>query len=139
MLNSPAMTGHLREKARGAVFITFSGNCRRALRFYQSCFGGKLHFDAFDKKLQGFSEVPVVSGSLVSESITIYGSDLVHTEGRKLGNYIAIFLPCKSTHDRNALIGMLSVGKDDPPLNTSADQQLVEITDAFDVRWILGV
>lgn len=122
-----------------AVFITFSGNCKQALSFYQSCFGGLLQFETFGKELNGYTEMPVVSGSLVSDSIIIYGSDLVHNEGRKLGNYISIFMGCKNTSYRKALIEKLGPDKMDFSVNGYASQKLVEITDAFGVRWILGI
>src|SRR5690606_39451497 len=35
-----------------AVFITFSGNCKKALTHYQSCFGGDLQFELFGKTLR---------------------------------------------------------------------------------------
>lgn len=122
-----------------AVFITFSGNCRNALTFYQTCFGGTLQFETFENELQGYTEIPVVVGSLVSDSIIIHGSDLVHSEGRILGNYMAIFLPCKNTVDRQVLIGKLKLSKKGLFAKKYDDQQLVEVTDAFDVRWVLGV
>lgn len=125
-----------RGKYVSAIFITFSGNCRKALTYYQTCFGGTLQFETFEKELEGYTERPVVSGSLVSDSVIIYGSDLVPNEGRTLGNYLSVFLHCKNTDDRQALIEKLRCNKqhlfgDDP--------KLVEVTDAFDVRWVLGV
>ena len=124
------------DKLISAIFITFSGNCKKALSFYQTCFGGLLYFETFEKELYGYTEMPVISGSLVSDRIIIHGSDLVHNEGRKLGNYISIFLHCKNTYDRNELIERLVFDKK----NLSYDnQKLIEVTDAFDVRWILGI
>lgn len=38
-------------KVTSAIFITFSGNCIKALKFYQSCFGGTLRFETFEKEL----------------------------------------------------------------------------------------
>src|SRR5690606_38698354 len=120
-----------------AIFITFSGNCRKALTFYQTCFGGILQFETFEKELQGYTEKPVVSGSLVSDRIIIHGSDLVHNEGRTLGNYISIFLPSKNTDHRRTLIEKLELTKKDLVVRNDDNQKLVEVTDAFDVRWIL--
>lgn len=126
-------------KSTSGIFITFSGDCKKALTFYQTCFGGTLHFETFDKGLQGYTEMPVISGSLVSDSIVIHGSDLVHDEGRKVGNHLSIFLPCKNADDRKELIGKLR----SIPRNLSAgndeEQKLIEITDAFDVRWMLSI
>ncbi len=139
------------DKLISAVFITFSGNCKKALSFYQTCFGGLLQFEIFEKEIQGYTEMPVVSGSLISDRIIIHGSDLVHNEGRKLGNYMSIFLQCKNTNERKELIEAIMIM---PPTNNNGsthdsfiatksklytDQKLIEITDAFDVRWILGI
>lgn len=131
------MTEYDTDKLTSAVFITFSGNCKRALTFYQSCFGGTLQFETLE--LQGYPEIPVVSGSLVSDSIIIHGSDLVHNEGRKLGNYISIFLQCENTNERTELIEKLGFNRKNPFPRNYDDQKLIEVTDAFDVRWILGV
>ncbi len=139
MLNSVAMNTPNHGKFVSAIFITFSGNCRKALTYYQTCFGGALQFETFEKELAGYTEMPVVSGSLVSDSIVIHGSDLVHDEGRTLGNYMSIFLHCKNTDDRQALTEKLEFNKEHLFASRNADQKLVEVTDAFDVRWVLGV
>lgn len=124
---------------KSAIFITFSGNCKKALTFYQKCFGGLLQFETFEEELEGYTELPVISGSLVSERIIIQGSDLVHNEGRKLGNYISIFLYCKNRNDRNELLKKLKFGHYNCLQNNYNDQKLIEVTDAFEVRWILSI
>lgn len=127
------------DNLKSAIFITFSGNCKKALHFYQTCFGGLLQFETFEGKIQGYTELPVVSGSLVTDRLIILGSDLVHNEGRKLGNYMSIFLPCKNTDDRSGLVKKLGFDQKQVTTNQDDDQKLIEVTDAFDVRWILGV
>ncbi len=139
MLNLSAMLDPNRSKFVSAIFITFSGNCRRALTYYQTCFGGTLQFETFEKELEGYSEIPVVSGYLVSDSVVIYGSDLVHNEGRILGNYLSIFLHCKNMDDRQALIEKLRSEKENILVKNGDADKLVEVTDVFDVRWVLGV
>ncbi len=127
------------DKLTNGVFITFSGNCKKALTFYQACFGGTLHFETFDEELLGYTEKPVISGSLVSDNIVIHGSDLVHNEGRKIGNYLSIFLPCKNAGDRKVLIEKLGSDRRGLAARNYQEQSLIEVTDAFDVRWMLGV
>jgi len=139
MLNSSVRTAPDHRKFVSAVFLTFSGNCREALTFYQTCFGGALQFKSFEKQLDGYGAMPVVSGSLVAESIVIHGSDLVHNEGRILGNYMAIFIHCTDTYVRKKLAEKLEFGKNDSLIRNYDDDQLIEIIDAFDVRWILYV
>ncbi len=121
-----------------AVFITFSGNCKKALTFYQSCFGGVLRVKSFENELPANKEI-VVSGSLLADGITIHGSDLVHNEGRKLGNYISIFLGCKDRDERRGLIEKLMGDEKKPFDGNYDDQKLIELTDPFDVRWVLGI
>lgn len=121
-----------------AIFLTFSGNCKEALTFYQSCFGGTMQFQTFDKEVQGYIEIPVVSGSLFADNIIIHGSDLMHDEGRILGNYMAIFIQCRSTQVRKELVEKLEFSKKESYAR-SYDENLIEITDAFDIRWVLYV
>lgn len=116
-----------------SVFITFSGNCRKALRFYQNCFGGELTFKVFEKEVEGYPERPVVNGVLVADRITIHGSDLVHNEGRTVGNYISILLHCEDEKDRKRLIDKLSNNK----INIQEHQELIEVVDIFSIRWML--
>src|SRR6478609_8817285 len=91
---------HLNKKITNSFFITFSVDCKKALITYQDCFGGDLYFDAFEKSISGIQELPIVSGSLVSEMVTIYGSDLVHDEGRKVGNFMSIYIHCEDFQER---------------------------------------
>lgn len=126
------------ETYTSAIFLTFSGNCKKALTFYQSCFGGKLQFDLFEQQLPGFTEMPVIRGSLVSEKLIIHASDLVHNEGRRVGNNIALFLPCKDAEDRLALVNKLTLNR------SLIDQDdlylpLLEVIDAYEVRWMLAI
>lgn len=122
----------------GAVFITFPGNCKKALTFYQSCFGGIVKLESFENGLLHFNEL-VVSGSLLSEKIIIHGSDLVHNEGRKLGNSMAIFFGCNNPIERKELVTKLRKDKENFIDKNYDNQNLIELTDAFDVRWVLGV
>lgn len=130
---------HTPFKAVSAVFITFSGNCKQALKFYQTCFGGALQFDVFENQLPGFSSHPVVNGCLHSEKVAIYGSDLVQDEGRKLGNHMAIYLQCRNQEERNVLVNKLELGKANRSVKLVEQPNLIEITDVFGVRWILGI
>lgn len=106
---------------------------------YQKCFGGILHLETFDEQLEGYPEKPVIIGSLISESIIIHGTDLVQDEGRKIGNYLSVFLSCKDAEYRNTLITKLKPATRGPNEINEENQQLIEVTDAFDVRWVLGV
>src|SRR5690606_30166236 len=133
------MIDALQGKRVSAVFITFSGNCRKALTFYQACFGGTLHLDTFEGELIGYADKPVVCGSLASDRIVIWGSDLVHDEGRTLGNYMSIFLQCETPGDRRVLIDKLTAANAKPTIGENNEDALMELVDAFDVPWVLDI
>ncbi|HEX8269615.1 MAG TPA: hypothetical protein VF581_06955 [Flavobacterium sp.] len=118
---------------KSGFFITFSGNCREALEFYQKCFGGRLQIQAFDISIE---RPVVVLGSLVSENITIHGSDLRHDEGRIAGNHLAVFMHCENVDERKALMENLVSGSS---ISEDKDLKLIEFVDSFDVRWVLAV
>lgn len=127
------------DKFVSAIFLTFSGNCKEALTFYQACFGGVLQFETLEKELKGYTVSPVVSGSLVADKIIIHGSDLVPDEGRILGNYMAICMHCTDTEARKALIEKLQFNQPDFSSSNDIEEKLIEIVDVYDVRWILYV
>lgn len=127
------------ELLKSGVFITFSGNCREALTFYQNCFGGILHFEMFDSMPGENPDLPVVSASLTSQSIVIHGSDMVYDEGRKTGNHVAVFLMCRNTSERMILVNKLTARPNPVPVAGNEQDKLMEVTDVFDVRWILAV
>lgn len=132
------MTEPTQAQTNCGVFITFAGNCKEALTFYQSCFGGQLQFETLKEAFEEFEVLPVVSGSLTASCINIYGSDLVHNEGRKVGNYMAILLCFNSVDDRQQLLKKLQPSRKDF-FATDYSQKLIEITDAYGVRWMLSV
>lgn len=129
----------LNKKIKSAFFITFSGDCKKALALYQSCFGGELYCNILGESLSGIAESPVVNGSLVSESIVIYGSDLVHNEGRRTGNFMSIYIHCENHVERQEYLNKLDNRQIDYSSADYLGQKLIEITDSFEVRWVFGI
>lgn len=127
-----------RESIKSAFFITFRGDCKKALTLYQTCFGGKLYFDTFDEPIAEIHETPVISGFLIADKLTIYGSDLVHNEGRRMGNNMAIFVYCNNKKERLDYLKKLD-NRLPHHSKKYPNQKLIEIVDAFDVRWVFGI
>lgn len=105
---------------------------------YHACFGGELHIETFEQQLVGFTEKPVVRAVLYSPKLMIQGSDLVHNEGRRVGNYMAILVTCSDHQERSSYVEQL-LGKTQPTSSMDATQPLLEIVDRFDVRWVFSV
>lgn len=120
------------------IFITFSGNCREAFAAYQTCFGGDLFVKLFDQPIEGFSDSPVIRATLYSDKIVLHGSDLVHNEGKRVGNNMAVLVNCTCNDERLVYLQQLQ-NKNDAPLSIDEDQPMIEITDRFDVRWIFSL
>jgi PhnB protein len=139
MLKTNSMVLPGKDRVSSGIFITFTGNCKRALTFYQTCFGGELYFETFPSYLPGYTYKPIISGSLISGRISIHGSDLPHEEGRTVGNYLSVFLRCKSPDDRARLLRKLNSFDTSSSLHFDEEQKLIELRDTFDVTWILGI
>ena len=61
-------------------YITFAGNAREALNFYQSVFGGKVEISTFgDFNVPDAPVDGVMHGALTTDEFAIYGSDTMAT------------------------------------------------------------
>ena len=107
--------------------------------FYQRCFGGIVQFEEFEEDLGVYLETPVIIGSLISERIILFGSDLIHDEGRKVGNHLSIFLPCKNVEERTTVLNLLTPYEKCLADQDYPEQRLVEVTDFYNVSWVLGL
>lgn len=116
-------------------FITFNGNCREAMTFYQSCFGGELHFSCLGEAPGGHGfptemQQLVVHATLRSEHIQLYASDLAGEDGLQSGNQVSLFCPAAP----DGLIQRLS--SEGKTIDQSGSWATV--TDKFGVMWIFS-
>ena len=83
------------------AYLTFNGNCREAMFFYQQCFGGELSVqtvgespdaDNLPKRMKQY----VLQATLMSNGITLMATDMVGDGGFSRGNAIAMMLHCDS-------------------------------------------
>jgi PhnB protein len=127
-------------------FLTFNGNCKEAMRFYHSCFGGKLRFTylgeaPFGRDLPEDMQTLVVQASLVSEHISLFASDMSSNEGLYAGNSISLLISMKRDEQLKTIFSRLSrKGEVTGPL--SQDIQTGEwatLTDKYSVQWIFEI
>ena len=76
-------------------YLTFNGNCREAMKFYQKCLGGKLYFQTTggsprSGKMPAKMKKAIIHASLTAESFVLTGSDMVEEQGLIKGNAIAL-------------------------------------------------
>jgi len=82
------------------TYLTFNGNCREAMEFYQGCLGGELNVQTvgqtpgsydFPEGIKNF----VVHASLKKDNMVLMGTDLRDEELLR-GNSVSILLNCDS-------------------------------------------
>lgn len=82
-------------------YITFNGNCREAMTFYQDCLGGEIAFQTIgesplaDQMPKEMKEC-ILHSTLTTESFIIIGSDITPETGLVKGNAISLMLNCTS-------------------------------------------
>src|SRR5690242_8141638 len=90
------------------VFLTFSGQCRQALQYYQQCFGGELIMQTLGEAY-GCSMIDsrirdvIICATLTNDYFKIAASDLPADSGIVIGNNISIMIECGTSSERNRL------------------------------------
>lgn len=127
------------------AYLTFSGNCREAMTFYQQCIGGTLH-------LQTIGETPlaaqmpdqmkncILHATLKNGSLLLMGSDMVHENGLKRGNAVSLCLVCSSEDELRTCYAQLSEnGTATHPVETTFWGALLGgLTDRYGNTWLLN-
>lgn len=126
-------------------FLTFNGNCKEAMRFYQSCFGGELHFTYLGDTPGGRqfpSEIRrlVLHASLVSEHVRLFASDLGGEEGVASGNSISLWISITAPEQLQSVFLKLAMeGEVTAPLSPEILKgQWATLTDRYAVQWIFS-
>lgn len=124
--------------------MTFSGNCREAMNFYQQCLGGELVFQTIGDSPMA-AQMPsemrpyILHSTLSNGDILLMGSDMVPEGGLKTGNAVSLMLNCKSAEEIKQLYQKLSEGGE----GTHALEETFwgalfgDLTDRYGNHWIL--
>ncbi len=127
-----------------SAYLSFKGQCREAMHFYQSCLGGDL-------SIQSVGESPVAAqcpesihhqvmhSSLTSGGILLLGSDMEHPRYPiHKGNQIGLCIQCSSEEEIHRFFTKLSAeGKIIEPIQKQFWGALFgELEDRFGTRWM---
>ncbi len=125
-------------------YLTFRGNCREAMSFYQSCFGGALSIQTVEespiaKHLPKELKDYVLQSTLCNEGLSMQGSDMVAEEGLFHGNRISLSIESNNIQEIKSLYQKLSEGgtQNEPLTYNYWGILLGEVTDKFGTRWML--
>ncbi|MCE7864300.1 MAG: VOC family protein [Bacteroidetes bacterium CHB5] len=129
-----------------SAYLTFNGNCRQAMTFYQKCLGGKLTFQTVSKTPGAHALPPkarrsILQATLRKDDLVLVGTDMVGDLGLLKGNAVSMLLHCKTKHNARRIYDRLSKdGRKTQPLTVNFfDVLMGSITDKYGYHWILTV
>jgi PhnB protein len=125
------------------TYLTFNGNCREAMNFYQECLGGELFFQTVGEspmadKMPSKMKESILHSTLTSGDVRIQASDMGN-DGLIKGNNVSLMLNCSSENEiRTTYEKLASGGETTHPLEDTFWGSLFGgLTDKFEIRWIL--
>lgn len=125
-------------------YLTFSGNCREAMTFYRSCFGGDLTVQTVGEsplaeKLPKQMKDCVLHATLTKDDLVLMGSDMVPDTGLIKGNAVSLSLNCRSEDEIKTFYSKLAEGgkADHPVEHTFWGALFGDLTDKYGNHWLL--
>lgn len=126
------------------AYLTFNGNCREAMNFYQECFGGELYLQTIGEspladKMPPDMKDGILHANLRSEALVLLASDMVSEKGFLIGNNVSLMLECASETEIRAAYEKLAAGGNatHPIENTFWGALFGGLTDQFGNNWLL--
>ncbi len=126
-------------------YLSFGGNCRQAMKFYQSCLGGELSFQyvgdtPLAAKMPARMKKCILQAILRSDTLTLFGSDMVADSGLIQGNSISLLLNCRTqTEIRTCYKNLSQSGRQTHPLKQTYSGAIFGgLTDRFGNHWLLS-
>jgi PhnB protein len=126
-------------------YLTFEGNCREAMTFYQECLGGKLFFQTIGDSPLG-SRLPdeikkyILNATLINGKLTIVASDMVPESGLLKGNSVSLLLCCSNAAEASEYFIKLSADgrATDPLVHTFSGSLFGGLVDKFGNHWLFS-
>jgi PhnB protein len=126
-----------------STYILFKGNCKEAMEFYRSVFGGRLIQTSVGESpmKNSFPESMydrIVNARLIGKNVDISASDWLRpTETPVQGNMVCLYLSGGKPSELKAIFEKLSVGANvTDPLRIEPFGTYRALNDKFGVRWM---
>lgn len=123
-------------------YLSFTGTCREAMTFYQSCLGGDLSIMTYGDSPMA-DQVPaehrdnVLHAMLSAAGITLMASDLMPGDTVAQGGSVTLALTSGDKAEIRAYFDKLSAGGTvTMPLDEAFFGLYGEMTDRFGMRWL---
>jgi PhnB protein len=125
-------------------YLTFSGNCREAMLFYQEAIGGELALQTlgdspFGNKMPCHLKSYIMHATLTRGQLVLTGTDLVTDRGLYKGNSVSLLLHCGCTEELQETYARLARGgkvTSEPQVNYSG-ALFGDLIDRFGNHWLL--
>ena len=123
------------------AYLTFNGNCREAMLFYQKCLGGTLTLQTVEDSpmaQQWPKEVQkkILHASLTKENLILLSSDM-GSEKLIIGNAISLAVACTNEEEINRFFENFSKnGNITHPLHKFFDGTIGALTDKYGINWL---
>ena len=125
-------------------YLTFGGNCREAMTFYQQCLGGELVFQTIgasplSEKMPKKMKDMILQATLTGGGLVLVGSDMVPETGLTGGNSVSLLLNSMNEKELRSWYKKLSAGgQATHPLQQNITGVLFGgLTDKFGNNWLL--
>jgi PhnB protein len=124
-------------------YLTFDGNAREAMTFYQRCLGGELMVQTFgesDMPVPPGSEGRVVHARVTLPHTTLMASDTLVGMPFTAGNNFSVSIDCESMAEIQKLFAAFSQGGNItmPLQDTFWNAHFGMITDRFGINWMFN-
>jgi len=127
------------------TYLTFNGNCREAMTFYQKCLGGELHLQTvgespMTEQLPKAMRNCILHATLKSNDLVLMGTDMVGADGLTKGNAVSMMMQCDSLQELQAFYKKLANGgrETHPVERTFRGAWVGGLTDKYGHSWLLS-
>lgn len=128
-----------------SAYLTFNGNCREAMGFYQNCIGGELSLQTIGdsplaERMPASMKDYIVHAVLRSGDFVLMGSDLVADKGLTRGNNVSMLLHCNGERELRDCYALLSAGGEatHPPETSFWGALFGDLEDKYGNHWLLN-
>lgn len=124
------------------IYLTFDGNCREAMTFYQQCLGGELMLVPFEQMMPDApaeKRGKMMHSALRHEAFTLMASDAM-ADGSVAGTNFSVNIDCASVEELERLFVALGAGGRvrQPPQDAPWGSRFGMLRDRFGVGWMFN-
>ncbi|MBN8789257.1 MAG: VOC family protein [Terrimonas sp.] len=127
------------------AYLTFNGNCRAAMKFYQKCLGGELLLQLagespLSDRMPAKMKKLIVHSVLNGKNFCLTGTDMATDDGLQKGNAVALLINCSSERELRIVYKNLSAGgkQTQPARRTHWGALFATLTDKYGNHWLLN-